>query len=137
MAKRPRVPRTRDWKAREYTDIIGRNSYLVVSGDVQVDATNQVPRLTNHVPRGPNPSILLLDLKIVKTAGIGLPHQLYKLALYIKRVRPGQYREVDIFFGRRIFKRIRVTRVPSLRSAAKKKKKKKAKRKTAKKKKRL
>jgi hypothetical protein len=114
------APNTRNWKALEITDFIGRNSHLVVTGDVEVTATNQVPKLSVHVPQGINPNILLLDLKIVKSGPIGGQIVFYRQTVFAKRIRPGQYKEVDILYGGRIIKRIRVQRVLSL--AARKKK---------------
>ena len=59
------APNTRNWKANEIPDFAGRTYRLVVSGDVEVTATNRVPKLSEHRPQGINPRILLLDLRIV------------------------------------------------------------------------
>jgi len=137
MAKRPTVPRTRNWKAIEFPNLIGRRYWLMVAGEVLVTSTNQVPKLSAHVPQGINPRILLLDLKIVRTGGIGLPVLLYKQALFQRRTSGNQYDEVDILYRGRIIKRIKVAHPKSVRKKTAKKKKKKAKRKAARKKKRL
>ncbi len=114
------APNTRNWKALEITDFIGRNSDLVVVGEVQVTATNQVPKLSMHVPQGINPSILLLDLKIVKVGPIGGQIVFYRQTVYAKRIKPGQYKEVDILYAGKIIKRIRVQRILSFAAAKKK-----------------
>ena len=141
MAKRPAVPSTRNWKAIEFPNLIGRRYWLMVAGEVLVTSTNQVPKLSAHVPQGINPRILLLDLKIVRTGGIGLPVLLYKQALFQRRTSGNQYDEVDILYRGRIIKRIKVAHPKSVASVAKKRrkktKKKKAKRKAVRKKKRL
>ena len=46
------APNTRNWQANEIPDFVGRRYLLTVSGDVEVTATNRVPKLTSHVPQG-------------------------------------------------------------------------------------
>src|SRR4029077_6946324 len=119
------APNTRNWKANEIPDFAGRRYLLVVSGDVQVTATNLTPKLTVHVPQGINPRILLLDLTIVSSGGIGAPIVFYK-SVHYQRVTSGrQYDEVDILFNDKIIKRIKVGHPKSLKAPAKKKRTKK------------
>lgn len=135
------APRTRNWKALAITDIVGRTFYVAVSGEVQVTATNQVPKLSPHVPQGINPRILLLDLDIVKVGNIGGQIVFYRQVHYVKRTAFNQYSEVDILYRGNVIKRIRVVPVPSLRKAAaaktRKTKAKKKGKKSARRKKRL
>lgn len=102
------VPKTRNWKANEIPDFVGRTYRLVVTGDVQVTATNQTPVLSEHKPQGINPRIEMLDLEIVTSGGFGGQIVFYKHVMFTKRTSGAQYGEVDILFGGRIIKRIRV-----------------------------
>ena len=115
------APQTRDWKANEIPDFIGRVYRLVVTGDVEVTATNLTPKLSVHAPQGFNPRILLLDLKIVSSGGFGGQIVFYKHVQFMKPTSGDRYDEVDILFGGKIIKHIRVGHPKSLRSAAKKK----------------
>jgi hypothetical protein len=115
------APNTRNWKANEIPDFVGRTYSLVVTGDVEVNATNKTPKLSVHNPQGINPSILLLDLKIVSSGGFGGALMHYKQVIFKKRTSGNQYSEVDILFDGRIIKRIRVGHPKSIARAAKKK----------------
>jgi len=119
------APNTRNWKANEIPDFTGHRYLLVVSGDVQVTATNLTPKLSVHVPQGFNPRIYLLDLEIVSSGGIGAPIVYYKHTQYTKVTSGHQYDEVDILFNGKIIKRIKVGHPKSLKAAAKKKRAKK------------
>ena len=112
------APQTRNWKANEIPDFAGRTYRLVVTGDVQVTATNLDPVLSEHQPQGINPRILLLDLKIVSRGGFGGQIVFYKHTMFTKRTSGSAYDEVDILWQGRIVKRIRVGHPKSL--AAKK-----------------
>ena len=120
MAK---APRTRNWVANEIPDFIGRTYRLVVTGDVEVTATNLAPKLSERVPQGISKRTLLLDLKIVKTGGFGGEIVFFRQAMFSKRTSGDQYDEVDILFGGKIIQRIKVGHPKSLRAAGKKKKK--------------
>jgi hypothetical protein len=119
------APKTRNWKANEIPDFVGRRYLLVVSGDVQVTATNLTPKLTVHVPQGINPRILLLDLSIVSSGGLGGQIVFFKSVHFTRPTSGRQYDEVDILFGGRIIQRIKVGHPKSLQAAAKKKRAKK------------
>jgi hypothetical protein len=119
------IPNTRNWKANEIPDFTGHRYLLVVTGDVQVTATNQTPKLSVHVPQGFNPRIFLLDLKIVSSGGISAPLVYYKHVQFTKVTSGHQYDEVDILFNGKIIKRIKVGHPKSLKAAAKKKRAKK------------
>ena len=119
------APETRNWKANEIPDFVGHRYQLVVTGDVQVTATNLTPKLTAHVPQGKNPRILLLDLTIVSSGGIGAPIVYYKSVQYTKVTSGHQYDEVDILFAGKIIQRIKVGHPKSLRPPAKKRRAKK------------
>ena len=119
------APNTRNWKANEIPDFPGHRYLLVVTGDVQVTATNLTPKLSVHVPQGFNPRIYLLDLEIVSSGGIGAPIVYYKHTQYTKVTSGHQYDEVDILFNGKIIKRIKVGHPKSLKAAAKKKRAKK------------
>ncbi len=116
------APSTRNWKANEIPDLLGRTYRLVVTGDVQVTATNLTPVLSVYTPQGINPRILLLDLKIVSSGGFGGQIVFYKHVMFTKRTSGNQYSEVDILFGRKVIQRIRVGHPKSLAKRAAKKK---------------
>jgi hypothetical protein len=102
------APQTRNWKANEIPDFAGRTYRLVVTGDVQVTATNLDPVLSEHRPQGFNPRILLLDLKIVSRGGFGGQIVFFKHTMFTKRTSGHAYDEVDILWQGRIIRRIRV-----------------------------
>jgi hypothetical protein len=121
------TPNTRNWKANELPDLVGRHYRIIVTGDVEVTATNLTPKLSLHVPQGFNPRILLLDLTIVSSGGFGGQIVFYRSVLFTRATSGDRYDEVDILFGGKIIKRIKVGR-PTLKSAAKKKSARKKKR---------
>jgi len=114
------APKTRNWKANEIPDFVGRVYRLHVTGDVQVTATNRDPVLSVHTPQGINPRILLLDLKIVSRGGFGGQIVFYKQATFMRPTSGDQYDEVDILWEGRIIARIRVGHPKSLTAAKKK-----------------
>jgi hypothetical protein len=116
------APSTRNWKANEIADFAGRTYRLVVTGDVQVTATNLTPTLSEHRPQGINPRIELLDLKIVSSGGFGGQIVFYKHVMFTKRTSGHQYDEVDILFGGKIIQRIKVGHPKSLAKRSVKKK---------------
>jgi hypothetical protein len=116
------APNTRNWQANEMPDLLGRTYRLFVSGQVQVTATNRVPKLSVHKPQGINPRILLLDLKIVSSGGFGGQIVFYRGVEFIKATSGNQYNEVDILYRGRIIKRIRVGHPKSVRARARRKK---------------
>ena len=122
------APNTRNWKANELPNLIGRNYKIHVTGDVEVTATNQTPKLSDRVPQGINPRILLLNLTIV-TSGVGGQIVFYRSVQYTKATSGDQYDEVDIFYRGKIIKRIKVDHPKTLaKRTAKKKKARKKKR---------
>ena len=108
-------------EANEIPDFVGRRYLLTVSGDVEVTATNRVPKLTSHVPQGINPEILLLDLTIASSGGFGGQIVFYRSVHYKKPTSGNKYSEVDILFGGKIIQRIRVGHPKSLKTAANRK----------------
>ena len=122
------TPNTRNWKANELPDFVGRHYRIVVTGDVEVTATNLTPKLSFHVPQGFNPRILLLDLTIVSSGGFGGQIVFYKSVLFTRATSGNRYDEVDILFGGKIIKRIKVGHPKTLRAATKKKSARKKKR---------
>ena len=117
------APNTRNWKANELPNFIGRNYNVHVTGDVQVTATNKTPKLSFRVPQGFNPRILLLNLTIVTRGGFGGQIVFYKSVQYMKATSGDQYDEVDILFRGKIIKRIKVGHPKTLAKRTAKKKK--------------
>lgn len=128
------APNTRSWKAVEMPDFAGRNYHLTVTGEVEVSATNLMPKLDERTPQGFNPRILLLDLAIVSTGGLGGPIMIYKPARYARPATGNQYAEVDILFEGKVIERIAVDHPKTVaKTPAKKPAKKSTKKKSAKK----
>ena len=128
------APNTRNWKADEKPDFVGRNYHLTVTGEVEVSATNLMPKLDEHTPQGINPRILLLDLTIVSAGGVGGQIMIYKPARYARPTTGNQYAEVDILFEGKVIERIAVDHPKTVaKPPAKKSTKKKPAKKAAKK----
>jgi hypothetical protein len=131
------APNTRNWKAKEMPDFVGRNYRLTVSGEVEIVGTGTTAKLTKHQPQGINPAILLLDLDINSPGGIQGQIARFVKVTYEEKTSGNQYTEVDILFEGNIIARLKVDHP---KTAAKKKpakktaeKKKPAKKKAAKK----
>ena len=91
------VPPSFNWNA--WIDVMpGSKPTLYVTGEVQTGAANLVPVLTEAVPQGINPAILLLDLTIVQQ-GVGIQLVAFRPARFEKAAKQGQYSHVEIRFG--------------------------------------
>ena len=102
------APKTRNWSA--WIDLMpGKAPALHVRGKVETNAGNFHPDLKEAVPQGINPSILILDLTIVKKGEGGSDDVAYRDAIYDKPAKKGQYTEVHIRFGKDIIEKIKVT----------------------------
>lgn len=86
----------RNWKAIETTDFGGGNRTLTVTGYVEVGASNEEPVLTEAVPQGINPKILILELGTTTTGSEGATVLTWKDAKFAKPVEEGEYTRVDI-----------------------------------------
>lgn len=129
------APNTRNWKAIEMPDFVGRIYKLTVTGEVEIIGTGTTAKLTKHQPQGFNPAILLLDLDIHSPGGIqGQIARFVKVA-YEEKTSGRQYTDVDILFDGEIIAHVKVDHPKTAASprAATTAKKKPAKRKAAKK----
>ncbi len=129
------APNTRNWKAMELPDFVGRNYHIEVSGEVALAGTGTTAKLTKRQPQGFNPAILLLDLEINTTGGIQGHIVRWAKVAYQEKTDGSQYDEADILYEGKIIEQIKVEHpktVAARRAAAGKKKP--AKRKPAKKK---
>ena len=115
------APKTRNWSANELPDFAGHRYHLKVHGEVETSATNYAPKLTEHIPQGFNPRILLLDLTIVETAEIGGQVVAFRSADYDRPTNGHQYDEVDILFEGNVIERIKVNHPKTAAAAAPKK----------------
>lgn len=88
------MPKSKNWKAWENRQPPGPPR-LHVTGDVETSSTNQTPVLTEAVPQGINPAILILNLTVT-SSGAGNDVMGWKQAKFEKRVTQGQYTNVDI-----------------------------------------
>ena len=90
------TPNTRNWSAWIDLQPPGPPALHVI-GEVEVSASNKRPVLREASPQGINPEILLLDLSIQDTGGIGTPAFEYKEVRFDKSpVRARQYSTVQI-----------------------------------------
>lgn len=76
----------------------GSENKLIVVGKVTTFGGNMVPTLTEIVPQGINPSILLLELTIVDTGKPGTKDISPRPVRFEKPASKGQYSQVDISF---------------------------------------
>ena len=112
------APKTDRWRAiEEHWDLAGAAASLpgkpsdvvkkllkpqdliVVTGLVTLGNTNLDPDLAERKPQGINPAILQLDLTI-EQHGVGTPVVHQQLATFLKPVKHGQYKRVEVFYGR-------------------------------------
>lgn len=59
------MPRTRDWRVTLITPEAAGPPTLQIAGEIELGNTNEHPRLSLSEPASPDPSVLVLDLKIV------------------------------------------------------------------------
>lgn len=116
------APHTRDWKAMELTNIIGRDGRLTVTGEVMLIGTGTTAKLVLHQPQGINPAILLLDLEIHSTGGIEGQIARWVPVSYEQKTSGRQYKEVDILFEGQIVAHVQVEHPVSVAAPAAKKK---------------
>ena len=76
-------------------------------GKVETSNTNQTPRLSEHVPQGINPKILLLDLTIT-TKDAGNPVMGWRELRFEKPITRDQYSNVDILWDGDIIEHLKV-----------------------------
>lgn len=90
------APRNRNWKA--WIDSRPPEPpRLHVTGEVEVSAGNKEPVLTERVPPGINPTILILDLNIRDTGGVGTQAFQFKQVRFDKQdVPPGSLSKIEI-----------------------------------------
>jgi hypothetical protein len=102
------APHTRNWKAMELTNKVGRDGRLTVTGEVMLIGTGTTAKLVLHVPQGINPAILLLDLDITSTGGIQGQIARWVKVSYEQKTSGRQYNEVDILSGGDIIAQVKV-----------------------------
>ncbi|HMK69501.1 MAG TPA: hypothetical protein VK442_00870 [Xanthobacteraceae bacterium] len=129
------APNTRNWKAVEMPDFIGRNYKLTVTGEVEIIGTGTTAKLVAHQPQGFNPAILLLDLDIHSPGGIQGQIARFVKVSYQEPTSGHQFTQVDILFEGAIIARVAVEHPKTVAAprAAPAAKKKPAKKKAAKK----
>jgi hypothetical protein len=125
------APSTRNWKATEMTDLIGRNGRLTVTGEVSIHGVLTTVKLVPHTPQGINPAIFLLDLKVTRKSGIDSHIVRWVDLSYQRKSSGSSYKEVDILFDGTIVKRIKVSHPRTLAARSKGKPAKKKSRKKA------
>ncbi|NKB20298.1 MAG: hypothetical protein GKS01_07095 [Alphaproteobacteria bacterium] len=73
-------------------------SQLIVVGKVVTNGGNLQPKLTERVPPGINPVILMLDLTIEKTGNVGTEDVAPRDVRFERPAEQGQYETVEIYF---------------------------------------
>lgn len=73
-------------------------SRLIVVGKVVTNGGNLVPHLSERGPQGINPAILILDLTISDTGGVGTSDVAPRDVRFEKAAKKGDYDNVDIHF---------------------------------------
>lgn len=71
---------------------------LIVKGKVVTNAGNLLPELSERVPQGINPRILILDLSIKQSGGAGTADVAPRDVRFDKPADKGQYSHVEIHF---------------------------------------
>lgn len=91
-----KAPRNRNWSAWIDSQPPGPPR-LHVTGEVEVSAGNKEPLLRERQPQGINPAILILDLEIHDTGGIGTQAFQFKTVRFHKpSVAPGSLSMIEI-----------------------------------------
>lgn len=90
------TPKTKDWDA--WIDLMPgpKSPTLHVKGSVETTSGNQFPELSEAIPQGINPKILILVLGIKSTGNPGTDPVEYRPATFSKPAKKGQYSQVDI-----------------------------------------
>jgi hypothetical protein len=100
--------KSRDWNA--WIDLMpGSQTKLHVTGEVETNAGNLVPKLAEAVPQGINPKILILVLTIETEGDVGTDDVAFRPARFEKPAGKGQYVQVDIRFDDNLVAAIDVT----------------------------
>lgn len=86
-------------------------SKLIVVGKVVTNGGQLQPKLTERVPQGLNPTILLLDLTIVDTGGVGTADVAPRDVRFEKPASEGEYKQVEIHFDGQLQLSLDVTEV--------------------------
>jgi hypothetical protein len=87
---------SKNWKATEGTDFGGNDRKLVVTGDVELSRSNERPRLSEAVPQGINPKILILILSAEACGDVGADVITCEPVSFEKEISEDQYSQVDI-----------------------------------------
>jgi hypothetical protein len=94
-----RAPSAKNWTAREDRQPgPGKQVSLIVTGEVEVGRTNDMPALGEARPQGINPKILLLNLTINSPNAPGGEIMNWKQVQFKKNVSPGQYSDFTILW---------------------------------------
>ncbi len=91
------APQTKDWPAWQDLQPGPPKPRFHVIGQVQTSSTNQTPKLSEHVPQGINPKILMLDLTIT-ASGKGDMLMSWREVSFFKSIERDQYSNVDILW---------------------------------------
>ncbi len=92
------APNTRNWSAWENRQppVDPAATPFIVTGEVETNNGAIVPELKPAVPQGINPKILILELSLRNTGGVGTTDINYRKARWETKVRQGQYISVEI-----------------------------------------
>lgn len=103
---------TKDWSAYENRQppVNPAATPFYVIGKVETNNGAHQPKLTKIVPQGINPTILLLELTIT-SGGTGTGDVALRPARYDAQVQQGQYKTVEVLYGRQTIATIEVKAV--------------------------
>ncbi len=87
---------SRNWKAMELSDFVGREYNLTITGDVETFESNQVPKLAPAHPQGIVKEELILDLTVETTGGIPSHIARFVTVEYHHEISAQEYRTVRI-----------------------------------------
>ena len=87
---------SKDWKAVESSDLIGREHKLSVTGQVETLNTNETPKLAPAEPQGIVAQELILELTIEKHGDVGGHIVRFVPVAYERKISSGQYHTVSI-----------------------------------------
>lgn len=102
-----KAPTTKGWEAWLNKMPMSPHSILV-TGQVETTAGNMTPELAKASPQGINPNILLLDLSLKTSSGVGTAVMGFKQARFDEKPAAADYTEVHIRYEGAVIEKITV-----------------------------
>lgn len=105
-------PNSKNWSAKEGTDLVGNDRKLTVTGDVEVSNSNVTPKLAVAQSIPINERILMLELKL-ESSGVGNPVMSWKTARFAQAISEDQYERVEIHHEGELLESVKVEKIHS------------------------